>query len=60
MGQELGLLPGEVWMYGIEVGVELAVAGQEMLLDWTPSDVLRESIHRCCAQIANRSVCVGH
>lgn len=60
MGQELGLLPGEVWVYGIEVGVELAVAGQEMLLDWTPSDVLRESIHRCCAQIANRSVCVGH
>jgi hydrogenase maturation protease len=56
MGQQLGLLPSEVWIYGIEVGTQFAESCQQLRLDPSLEDALRSSINHCAALIADRSV----
>ena len=54
MGEELGLLPSQIQVVGIEVGGDLECSGQESMIGWTPSEALGISILRCAEWISGR------
>ena len=55
LGQELGVLPELVWIYGIEVGVAISKCHEPHSLQWEPSVQMQDAIANCASQIASRS-----
>lgn len=56
LGQELGILPEFVWIYGIEIGGLLSIDSDiSRLIEWNPCSCLQAAIANCASQIASRS-----
>ena len=58
LGQELGILPEFVWIYGIEIGEPQSTeSDRSHSIDWKPNAQFQAAIATCASKIASR--CVG-
>ena len=58
LGQELGILPEFVWIYGIEIGdFQPTECDRSHSIDWKPNEQFQAAIATCALKIASR--CVG-
>lgn len=56
LGQELGILPELVWIYGIEIGgFHSTECEASHSVEWKPNAQLHSAIASCATQIASRS-----
>lgn len=53
MGQELGVLPDYVWIYGIDIGTESVLQVSCQQIEWEPCEKMQSAIMRCADQIAS-------
>ena len=59
MGQELGILPEFVWIYGIEIGEPQSTeSDRSHSIDWVPCARLHAAIAKCASNIASRSLAI--
>ena len=59
LGQELGILPEFVWIYGIEIGEPQSTeSDRSHSIDWVPCARLHAAIAKCASNIASRSLAI--